>query len=412
MTWSDKSNIIYADAQTLYTETVKIFHELRQENTKASKKIDETWNEIKNIQGRFTREEYLKIFTKFSNENLTTTVLIDEILNNLFFKINEMKLNVKKLVDEVGFIPKIRKLEDDVERLNSLIDSEYKKNDLNRSRFQGISDYLSTVQNSLSDQRMEEITKNQHEISKDTHKLAKTQVLIAISIGILATGSLGATIWFGTVTSDVLEKTNSAIESLVNATEVLVETSKESRDLELASIESQYSGFRADLTYWFNSINKYPKSDSYSISIRNNGETETYLKHRLYVTAYCDIFPGDIFSIDEKLIDDEEMTIKFEKRNSLKFNLPDEVLGPKVQSFELRLTVVAHPNLSSGYLEGASDNKKIHIQYVLSEDLEKWQPTVTSFDGGFQCGREPYGSDVNRADYAAEDVFLECSACK
>ncbi len=202
-----------------------------------------------------------------------------------------------------------------------------------------------------------------------------------------------------------------ATQAILDFSEKSLKVEEESKALELASIESQHSGFRADLDYWFYSIKK-SDSGPYQIHIRNNAETETYLKHRLYLTASCDIVPSDVTSIDEKIIDDEEMAIKFEKRNSLEFTLPDDLLDPYLDTFGLRLTVVSHPNLSSGFLESVSDNKVTHIQYVLSEDLDRWQPTVVTTDGGFQCGREPYGSDMNRVEYTNEEDFVECSACK
>jgi hypothetical protein len=224
---------------------------------------------------------------------------------------------------------------------------------------------------------------------------------------------LGATVAIVVLTIMLYNSTDEmtkATNVIANFTERSLKIEEESKFLQLASIESQYEGFQADLDYLFFSIKK--DDSPYRIQIKNNDKTGVYLKHKLFLTATCNV-NSELVSIDQRIIDDEEITIKFEKLKNIEFALPDSLFkAPYVDSFGLRLTVVAHPNLSSGYIESASDNKVIHVQYVLSEDYSRWQPIVVSSDGGFKCGREPYGGDVNRAKYTDENDFLECNACK
>ena len=225
--------------------------------------------------------------------------------------------------------------------------------------------------------------------------------------------TLGATVAILILTGMLYSTTDEmtkATKEISKFTEQSLKIEEESKALELASIESQYAGFTADLDYLFFSIDKNPNR----IQIKNNIQTETYLKHRLYFEVYCDN-NGVAHSVDgEKklLIDDEEIVIKYEDRDSLEFYLPEDFLDSTVESFGLRFTVVAHPNLSIGFIESASDNKVAHLQYVLTEEGTRWQPSIVSSDGGFECGRVPYGGDQVRLEYTDEDEFLECSTCK
>lgn len=236
-----------------------------------------------------------------------------------------------------------------------------------------------------------------------------TQKWIKRTAGITAAASITILIFTVFLVLTTNEMTQATIKISDFAEQSLI-TDEERKAIELASLESRYDGFKADLNFRLHSLT--PDSPyGYDLGIFNQGTFDTYLKLNMELTAYCDENGGK-HSYDHRIFDNEEITI--EKENGyegLTYYLPKDFLDSSKPHFEYRIWVVTHPSTSQGFLESRDDNKHIFIQYSYTED-GKWMPDITSTKGGLECSREPYGGDVRTLRYTNEDHFLFCSACR
>ena len=236
-----------------------------------------------------------------------------------------------------------------------------------------------------------------------------TQKWLKITASVTAAATISILILTGFLVSSTDEMTQATITISDLAKKSLI-ADEERKAIELASLESRYDGFKADLNFRLHSI--APDSPyGYDLGIFNQGTFDTYLKLNMELTAYCDENGGK-YSYDHRIFDNEEITI--EKENGyegLTYYLPKDFLDSSKPHFEYRIWVVTHPSTSQGFLESRDDNKHIFIQYSYNED-GKWMPDITSTKGGLDCSREPYGGDVRTLRYTNEDHFLFCSACR
>ncbi len=301
MTWTKEAKELYEESLELLSEANKNLTFLHDSNTKARQKIDERWEEIEKIQGKFSRDDYLKIYTKFSNENLTSTALIDESLNNLYYQINEIQINIKKIRDWNVDNDDLKDLEDETTRLRSMMDNETKKNDLNRAKFHGIGDYLRTIQGDLSDQRMENIAEeqrkiskethsiaeSQQKISKETHNLAKSQRNIAIAIGAVAVVSLIATFMILGLTEKMVELSQDMVDESRDTTDILTALDR-NNELMLASL---YSDYELEIEYV---VGPFRQSNTvggtlYDLTVKNYGQFDALVTTKIYLReVLCD----------------------------------------------------------------------------------------------------------------------------
>lgn len=206
---------IFDETNSIFDETSNLVDILSKENSKVSKKLDETWTEIKKIKGNFTRDEYLQVLTKFSDQILINTPIIDESLSNIYAKINTMQNNVQRM-KHWSYPFELQTFESKISNLKSVVDIEVKKNELNNSRFVGISNYLDTIQRNISDRRMEKIAKEQHDLSLSQHSISKTQLYVAIAVGFIAGITLFSSISFSIDTGNLLDQINQRQDIIAN----------------------------------------------------------------------------------------------------------------------------------------------------------------------------------------------------
>lgn len=218
---------------------------------------------------------------------------------------------------------------------------------------------------------------------------------ISVYVGIVIIGLISFSLWLDFQESERNER-------IANTTEELLETSKEQRDFQKASLESRYENFKANLNFRLHSLHTDTTSGN-TINIFNRGIHNIYLKLNMELTAYCDK-TGNKHAYDKRIFNDEEITLEKERGNwSISYHLPDDFLEPSKPAFEYRLWIETHPLTSQGYLEAIDDNKKAFIQYSYIEEDGKWTPEITSYKGGLDCNREPYLGDVRTLRYSDEE---------
>jgi len=222
-----------------------------------------------------------------------------------------------------------------------------------------------------------------------------------ITAGVTAAATVSILILTGFLVTSTDEMTQATITISDLAKQSLI-TDEERKAIELASLESIYDNFKADLNFRLHSL--VPDSQyGYKLDIFNLGTYNTYLKLDMELTAYCDENGGK-YSYDHRIFDNKEITI--EKENGyegLAYYLPEGFLDSSKPHFEYRIWVVTHPLTSQGFLEARDDNKKAFIQYSYIEEDGKWTPEITSNKGGLDCNREPYSGDVRTLRYSDEE---------
>ena len=201
----------------------------------------------------------------------------------------------------------------------------------------------------------------------------------------------------------------SKTDRIVNATEKILEVSQEERKIGMASLESRYESFNLDFMYRIHSINPDNKYNQ-KITVRNDGEFDTYVKNTWNISAFCDK-EGQIYGLEYNPTI-QELVVKKGEWESFPVVIPEEFLEISKPSFELRLSIVSHPSTTVGFLEAKSDNKRTLLQYDYDDEAKRWRPTITQFDGGLNCSREPYSGDMRTLSTTNEEHFDYCSACR